>query len=209
MKRILFGLHFFIVLSFTGLALLSCNTNSKPENGQQVKITESSSPVSAKKSKERKQFTALVEAQIGGKELKMTSFDQAISTDVVLLDNGIQFRIDDTNKQSLQVNMYAPQFADKIPISISQQSAALSADEVSSSKTNSRLEVVIPSDPPVQGDTKILYEGSVSLDELTGSKLVVTFQGKGISYGDNRKNLFPMHGKIVLENFNVYDGRTK
>ncbi|MFV0593273.1 MAG: hypothetical protein ACK5M7_18005 [Draconibacterium sp.] len=206
MKQKLIRLSLLVLFSFVGTSFFSCGTKSKPANGQKVK-TEESAVAPVKKNKERKPFKEIVEAQIGDKELKMTDFDQELSADVVLLDNGIQLRLNDTEKRSILVNMYAPKLLKKIPISISRQMDALSPEEQATVDTKSKLSVVIPGNPPVQGDTKILLEGTVTLNELSDSKLVVTFSGEGFS--GNRDNRFSMSGKIVLESFNVYEARIK
>lgn len=157
---------------------------------------------------ERKKIIGLVEAQIGANKFTISEFDQNRSTDVTYLDNGIQFRLNGLDNKTVLVNMYAPEFFKKIPITISQQSSALKPEESYEVKTQSRLEINIPSERPVQGDVKVLYEGNVKLEELSENKLLITFSGNGIPQGSNNKNQFSMEGKIVLENFNVYDGRS-
>ena len=197
------------IISFIFLTLLmvACKNDAKSTQSKEVKTNDMTTIT--KKDKEKKIVTGLVEAQIDGKPFKMDNFDQKITTDVVFLDNGIQFRINDVNEQMILVNMYAPDLLKHIPIAISQQSSALKAGEAYKVKTHSRLEVEIPSGKYLQGDVKVLFQGTVALEELSENKLTVTFTGKGFANGSNKKNLFPMQGKIILENFNVYDGRTE
>ena len=202
MRQSLFMLSY-LVLLFS--LFFNCKNESQIEKEQQEVLH--SIPTATKKNEENKPIVGLVKVQIDGKSFRMTDFDQELTTDVTYLDNGVQFRIEDINKQTVLVNMYAPGLLQKIPITIAQQSSALDPEEAFSVKTQSRLEINIPSESPVQGDVKVLYEGTVSLEELTNSKLVVTFMGKGFSLGSNKKELFPMQGEIVLENFNVYDAR--
>ena len=204
MKNVYSLSSFVFTLLFTS-SFFNCKNETK-ENVKQETSTAVLSTVPTK-NKESKEVTGLVEAQIDGKSFKTSELDQKLTTDVTLLDNGIQFRINDVNKQSVLVNMYAPDLLKQVPITISQQSSALSPEDTFNVKTQSRLEINIPSEQPVQGDVKVLYEGTVTLAELSESKLVVTFSGKGFPNGSNKKSLFPMEGKIVLENFNVYDGR--
>ncbi|MEE1963604.1 hypothetical protein V1387_12990 [Allomuricauda taeanensis] len=158
----------------------------------------------AVKTKEPK---ATVRINLDGKALPWGTLDTKLSTNVVLLDNGLQFRLNDTDNRSVLVNLYAPDFFDQIPMRITQQTSALAPEEVYKVKTQSRLEVVVPSERPVQGDAKILYEGHVTLEEYSPLALTVTFQGKGLPLGASKTQLFPMEGKIVLENFEIYDAR--
>lgn len=187
------------------LLMAACKNDTKTGTKHDVKTNDMTTIT--KKDKEKKIVTGLVEAQIDGKPFKMDNFDQELTTDVVFLDNGIQFRINDVNKQMILVNMYAPDLLEHIPIVISQQSSALKVGEAYKVKTQSRVEVEIPSGKYLQGDVKVLFQGTVALEELSKNKLTVTFAGKGFNKGSNMKNLFPMQGKIILENFNVYDFR--
>lgn len=198
------------IISFIFLTLLmvACKNDAKSTQSKEVKTNDMTTIT--KKDKKKKVVTGLVEAQIDGKPFKMDNFDQKITTDVVFLDNGIQFRINDVNEQMILVNMYAPDLLKHIPIAISQQSSALKAGEAYKVKTHSRLEVIVPSGKHLQSDSKALYQGTVSLDELSENRLVVTFNGMGFSLGSTlKKELFPMQGKIILDSFNVYDFRTQ
>lgn len=194
-----------ISIIFLTLLMAACKNDTKTGTKHDVKTNDMTTIT--KKDKEKKIVTGLVEAQIDGKPFKMDNFDQELTTDVVFLDNGIQFRINDVNKQMILVNMYAPDLLEHIPIAISQQSSALKVGEAYKVKTQSRVEVEIPSGKYLQGDVKVLFQGTVALEELSKNKLTVTFAGKGFNKGSNKKNLFPMEGKIILENFNVYDFR--
>lgn len=191
------------------IAFFSCKNDSKSSSEATVKKAIEILPEKKTNEKTRKTVTINMEAVINGENFSLTDYDPVSSTDVVFLDNGIQFRINDVNKQGVLVNMYAPDLLKQIPITISQQTSALKPEEAYNVKTQSRLEVVIPSKNPVQGDTKVLYQGAVLLEELSENKLTVTFTGKGFALGSNKKSLFPMQGKIILENFNVYDYRMK
>ncbi|NCO64429.1 MAG: hypothetical protein GW839_00020 [Flavobacteriales bacterium] len=199
---------FHITLIFmVSMTFFSCKSDIKTSSEETVKTTISETSKKEKNEKTRKTATINMEAVINGENFSLTDYDPVSSTDVVFLDNGIQFRINDVNKQGVLVNMYAPDLLKQIPITISQQTSALKPEEAYNIKTQSRLEIVIPSKSPVQGDTKVLLQGTVSLEALSENKLTVIFTGNGFALGSNKKNLFPMQGKIVLENFNVYDGR--
>jgi len=193
-----------ILLLFLFVSCKDKSTKTTPS----PKVTEKSKPMPTQEADiNTKTPSIMVEATINGMAFALTQIDLKKSTDVVLLDNGIQFRVNDTVNQVVLVNLYAPDFFKNIPISITQQTAALAPEEAFKVKTQSRVEFVIPSEPAVQGDTKVLYEGVVTLSAYSPSKLAITFQGKGLSLGSRKNELFPMQGKIVFENFTVYDNR--
>ncbi|MDD3720990.1 MAG: hypothetical protein PHW92_00685 [Lutibacter sp.] len=197
-----------IVLIVMTFALINCkneaqNSSNKDDDNNEV----STSSKSNNKSDQRKVPTGIVKVQFDGETVEFTDFDPNMTTDVTYLDNGIQFRINSKNDQSVLVNMYSPKLLKKIPITISQQTYALQGEEGFKVETQSRLEVFIPSNPPNKRDSKVLYEGTVTLSELSENKLVVTFSGTGLPIGDSKTDFFPLEGKIVLENFNVYDFR--
>jgi len=54
-----------------------------------------------------------------------------------------------------------------------------------------------------------LYNGEVILKEFTEERIVILFEGQGFPVGVNqgKSKLFPMKGKIVIENYNTYDSR--
>ena len=197
-----------IVITLLCFAVVSCKNDAQNSPSTEAGASEiSRSSKSEKKSKEKKILTGIVEVQFDGQTVSFTDFDQNMSTDVTYLDNGIQFRINSVNNQSVLVNMYAPDFFKKIPITISQQIYALTPEEYTRIKTQSKVEVTIPSVPENKRDFKVLFEGTVTLSELSENRLVVTFSGTGLPKGDSRDDFFPFAGKIVLENFNVYDFR--
>ena len=193
---------------FLMLATLSCKNESK--NGANTEDADNEMPYPSKKIKEsdeRKVPTGTVNVQFDGESASFTAFDPNMTTDVTYLNNGIQFRIISVTNQSVLVNMYAPDFLKKIPITISQQSYALEGQAGYKVETQSRLEVTIPNNPVQKRDAKVLYEGTVTLNELSENRLVVTFSGTGLPIADSKTDFFPLSGKIVLENFNVYDFR--
>ena len=53
------------------------------------------------------------------------------------------------------------------------------------------------------------YKGDVILKEYTDKKIIINFKGEGFPVGSNIKKdkLFPMEGSIVIEDYNIYDGR--
>lgn len=197
-----------IFLALFAMALVGCKNDNKKSSDKEAGSHEA--PFSSKsknKSEERKVIKGNVEVTFDGQTVNFSDFDQNMSTDVTYLNNGIQFRLNSVKKQSILVNMYAPDFFNKIPITISQQTYALSVKEFDKVKTQSKLEVIIPSTPEKKRDFKVLYEGTVTLNELSENRLVVIFSGTGLPLGDSKDDFFPFEGKIVLESFNVYDFR--
>lgn len=208
MKTNIFKIKNLIFSTLLAVVLVSCKNEAQNVSNEETGAGEISHGSRSKESSdERKTIKGKVEVQFDGQTASFTDFDQNISTDVVYLDNGIQFRINSLNNQSVLVNLYSPDFFKKIPITISQQSYALPLKESFNVKTQSRLEVTIPSIPENKRDYKVLYEGTVTLNELSENRLVVTFSGTGLPIGDSKTDFFPLEGKIVLESFNVYDMR--
>ena len=198
----------FMLSTLLCFALVSCKNDAQNSSNEAADTNHVSRPSKSKKqSEERKLIKGIVEVQYDGQTASFSDFDQNMSTDVVYLDNGIQFRFNSTNNQSVLVNMYAPDFFKKIPITISQQTYALPPGESANVKTQSRLEVIIPTVPENKRDFKVLYKGTVTLNELSENRFVVTFSGTGLPIADSKDDFFPFEGKIVLESFNVYDFR--
>ena len=52
-----------------------------------------------------------------------------------------------------------------------------------------------------------LIQGDVILKEFTDDKIIIRFNGQGFRVGASTSNLFPMEGEIIIENYNIYDGR--
>ncbi|WP_419211515.1 hypothetical protein ACNR9Q_12300 [Maribacter sp. X9] len=200
MKRMIITFLVFTTL----IGALGCKNQEKqpsPVGQSPIQTVEKTEAVKTKAPK------ATVSINLDGQALPWGVLDTKRSTDVTLLDNGLQFRLNDTDNRSVLVNLYAPDFFNQIPIRITQQTSALAPEDVYKVKTQSRLEVLVPSEYPVQGDAKVLYEGDVTLEQYSRSALTVTFQGKGLPLGASKTQLFPMEGKIVLENFEIYDAR--
>ncbi|MBD0779281.1 hypothetical protein HPE56_15885 [Maribacter sp. ANRC-HE7] len=193
------------------LLLFSCKENARKNTDVNTNNTVPQSMNKEKKANTRKTAIVNVEADISGKKFSLTEYNPEASTDVVFLNGGLQFRIHDYQNKSVLVNLYSPEIFAKLPITITQQSLALPPKEAATSKTQSRIEILIPSPQHFQGDNKILYEGSVTLEELSTTKILINFDGKGIAHGARKKteNLFPMKGRIKLENFSIYDTRMK
>ncbi|WP_273273028.1 hypothetical protein [Maribacter polysiphoniae] len=196
---------------FISIQLCSCKENAQKNTDVNTNDTVPQSITKEKKENTRKTAIVNIEADISGKKFSLTEYNPETSTDVVFLDGGLQFRIHDYQNKSVLVNIYSPEMFAKLPLTITRQSLALPPKEAATSKTQSRLEILIPSPQHFQGDNKILYEGSVTLEELSTTQILINFDGKGIAHGARKKteNLFPMKGRIKLENFSIYDARMK
>lgn len=211
MKTNTYRIKNLIILILMLIALVNCKNENKNSTNQEADGDEETfSSKSNNDSEERTSIKGMVEVIFDGETVKFTEFDQTISTDVTFLDNGIQFRLNSPDQKSILMNMYSPDFFNKkLPITISQQSHAIPLEDYEKVKTQSRLEAYIPSNPIDKRDQKILYEGTVTLNELSEDRLVVTFSGTGVPLADSIDNFFPFEGKIVLESYNVYDFRQK
>lgn len=208
MRKHIYKFRRLLMVVFLTVSLYGCkNELRNPANTEVSDNDRSYSSKKIKSSDERKVPTGTVNVQFDGESASFTDFDPNMTTDVTFLDNGIQFVITSMKKEAVLVNMYAPEFFKKIPITISQQSYAIPVGESFEVKTQSRLEVTIPNNPVHKRDTKVLYEGTVTLSELSENRLVLTFSGTGLPIADSKTDFFPLSGKIVLENFNVYDFR--
>lgn len=185
------------------LAIIGCKDKTIPKKDSHTE----QHPYPTKERAVPKEPTAEVTLMINNEALSWGALDPQKTSPVTLMDNGLLFRLNDIHGHMVLLNLYAPDFFTKVPLTITQQTAALAPKEVNTVTTQSRLEVVVPSERPVQGDTKVLYEGSVTVEEFSPSKLKVHFQGKGFALGGTKTRLFPMEGTLVLEAFESYDAR--
>lgn len=205
MKTILYTTYLLIIL----LSLFSCKEKAQKNIDLKTNNTVPQLISKQKKANTRKTASVSIEADVNGEKFRLTEYNPEVSTDVVFLDGGLQFRVNDYQKKSVLVNLYAPEMFAILPLTISPQSLALPPKEVATSKTQSRLQILIPSPQQLQGDNKVLYEGSVTIEELSETKILINFKGMGIALGARKitENLFPMKGQIKLENFSIYDAR--
>lgn len=189
--------------------LVSCKSETKTTNETAVKTA---APETSKKKRNettRKTANVSIEAVINGENFSLATYNPERSTDVVYMENAVQFRITDFDGQSVMVNMLSPKIFKQIPLTITQQTAALPIKEVNGTKEQSKLSFDFKSDDPGTAKTYEMYDGELILEEFSDTKIVITFNGIGFRYGINNKegNLFPMQGKIVTENFSINDFR--
>lgn len=86
-------------------------------------------------------------------------------------------------------------------------------EQITTKQKRSRVHIRIPGDPQKEGDAKLLYKGTVVLEKFTNDMIVVSFNGTGFPKDIDPKSprykdkLFPMEGKIIIEDYNIYDNR--
>jgi hypothetical protein len=189
--------------------LFSCKNETKTSSETAVKTT--IPEMSKKKRKEDARKTAIVniEAVVNGENFSLTKYNTEKSTDVVYQNNAVQFRITDFDGQSVMVNLQSPEMFGNKPITIRQQTVALPIKEVHGTKTQSKLTFEFKSNDPAIPIIYEMYDGELVVEEFSETKIVITFDGRGSRWGidDNERNLFPMKGKIITENFSVNDFR--
>lgn len=189
--------------------LISCK-NDKAETNITKEATEVSSVKKNKGDKTKKNTIIKVDATINNKKINIDAIDPKYNSVVVLLNDAIQFKYTDFNNQVVLVNIFDEKIHHTIPNTFSQQVSALPfKEQMTSKEKRSRLEIVIPSKPVKQGDAIVFYQGDVILKEYTDKKIIINFKGEGFPVGSNIKKdkLFPMEGSIVIEDYNIYDGR--
>jgi len=186
------------------------NENSDPKNKTNIVIEDSKSSLRKKKDEIKKATTIKVDASINGKKIIIDKIDPKYNSVVVLLNDGLQLKYTDMNNRVTMVHVFDSAIYKGTPITFSQQVSALTPEEqMTSKKKRSLVEIVIPSKPQRIGDRAMFYKGDVVLEEFTDEKIVVKFKGEGFPTGSNnaKNKLFPMEGTIVVENYNIYDGR--
>ena len=189
--------------------LSSCKNDTKTNSETTVKTTIPETSKNKKKEDTRKTAIVNIEAVVNGKDFSLTKYNPEKSTDVVYLNNAVQFRISDFDGQSVLVNLQSPEMFKQKPITIRQQTVALPIKEVQGTKEQSRLTFDYKSDNPAIPIIYELYDGELVVTEFSDTKIVITFNGRGSLWGSTNKkaNLFPMQGKIVMKNFTINDFR--
>lgn len=179
------------------------NTNSVKEA--------SNTPSKKKRDDTKKNTTVKVDATIKGVKFNMDQIiDPKLNYFVVLLNEGIQFKYTDTNNQVVLVHLYDPSIYESTPNSFTQQIATLPREEQVNVKVKGSKLSISTADKELRSlNFTELLEGNVILQEFTDDKISIGFKGKGFSVGSNnaKSKLFPMEGTIVVEDYNVADGR--
>ncbi|MFD2916592.1 hypothetical protein [Psychroserpens luteus] len=202
-------LSYFIIVLLLVFNLNSCNSDTKTTTETAVKTTAPETPKKKRNETTRKTANVSIEAVVNGENFSLKTYNPEKSTDVVYLNNAVQFRITDFDGQSVMVNLLSPDMFKKKPLTISQQTAALPIKEVHGTKEQSKLSFDFKSNDPGTAKTYEMYDGELVVEEFSDTKIVITFNGRGFRYGSINKeaNLFPMKGKLVTENFSINDFR--
>lgn len=206
---------FNLLIILLSILFISCNENkTEIKKSNENEISKTTVKKEKKEKKGKKLAKVTVDAIIKGENFTLNAIDFKKSGEVVYLNDGLQFKFVDVNDQLVLVNIFSPEIHKTTPITFSQQISALSVKEQASTRMKrSRLEIVIPTERKLESDSKIFYDGNVVLEEFTDDKIVVSFKGKGFTRNLNPSSssfedkLFPMEGKIIVENFKTYDGR--
>lgn len=192
-----------------GLLLFSCKEAVKNSNNPVVETTVNQPATKKKKDNTRKIAKVNIKATVNGQDFNLTEYNPEKSTDVIYQNNAVQFRITDFSGQSVQVNLQSPDMFSQKPFTIRQQTAALPIQEVHGTKEQSKLSFDFKSEDPAVPIIYEMYDGELVVEKFSDTKIVITFNGSGFPYGANNKEakLFPMHGRIVTENFSINDFR--
>tara|TARA_R110000868_G_scaffold74718_4_gene216212 strand:- start:987 stop:1616 length:630 start_codon:yes stop_codon:yes gene_type:complete len=194
---------------FISLLLFSCKEEVKKSNSPVIETSVPKTVPKKKKENTRKIAKVNIKAIVNGQDFNLTAYNSEKSTDVIYQNNAVQFRITDFNGQSVQVNLQSPDMFSQKSITIRQQTAALPIKEVHGTKEQSKLSFDFKSDNPAIPLIYEMFDGELVVEEFSDTKIVITFNGRGFRWGINNKeaNLFPMHGRIVTENFSINDFR--
>ncbi len=202
-----------ILILFTFIILLPGCGNDKSDTKIKTNNVEevSKTPSKKKKDQTKKNTIVKVDATINGEKIIIDQIiDPKLNHVVVLANEGIRFDYKDMNKQSVFVNLFDQKIYQNTPNTFTQQIAALPREEQVPLKVKGSKLSILSTDKEGRplGHSE-LFEGDVVLLEFTDNKISIRFKGKGFPVGSNNKKnkLFPMQGTIVLENYNIYDGR--
>lgn len=201
MKTIYTQSLFFLMLC---PVLISCG-----QDKSNSKNTTEASDISSKKKEATDKITTVnVSAIIDGKKVLFDKNDPKYKSVVVLLNDAIQLKFTDTKSQVVIVHLYDAKIHESSPITFTSQVASLPRKEQVSVKVKaSMLSISHTSDEErINLNSSELMEGDVVLHEFSDDKISINFKGNGFTAGA-KKNLFPMEGEIIIENYNIYDGR--
>lgn len=200
-----------LIILLTVAACKNETVKNKPMPINKLKTSTIKEASTTKKEKmDKKNTIVLVDANIDGKEIVFDKVNPKYSNLVVLFNDFIQLKYTDMNGKIVLVHLYDSEIYNKTPNSFEKQVATLSRSEQANVKVkSSKLSFTIPGTKPGSLHIKELYNGEVILKEFTDERMVIIFEGQGFPVGVNqgKSKLFPMKGKIVIENYNTYDSR--
>ena len=200
-----------LILICLFIALISCGNDNSNINIKDKNVKESVSARSEKNEKTNANTSVFVEAIIDGEKIIFDDYDPKYKSVVVLFNESIQLKFTDINNKTVLVHLYDSKLYDSSPITFSQQIASLPREEQVLVKVKaSKLSI----SNTLNDEGKIvsiseLIDGNLILKEFTETKIVITFKGNGFLVGANnaKDKLFPMEGKIIIENYSIYDAR--
>ena len=200
-----------LIILLTVAACKNETVKNKPMPINKLKTSTFKEASTTKKEKMVKKNTiVLVDANIDGKEIVFDKVNPKYSNLVVLFNDFIQLKYTDMNGKIVLVHLYDSEIYNKTPNSFEKQVATLSRSEQANVKVkSSKLSFTIPGTKPGSLHIKELYNGEVILKEFTEERIIILFEGQGFPVGVNqgKSKLFPMKGKIIIENYNTYDSR--
>jgi len=207
-----------ILILFAMIAILpGCGndkSDTKTSTNNKIETSISKTQVVKKKKKNKdktkKNTIVTIDATIEGNEIVFDKVNPKYNNLVVLFNDFIQLKYTDMNGMIVLVHLYDSEIYNKTPNNFEKQVATLSRKEQANVKVkSSKLSFTIPGTKPGSLHIKELYNGEVILKEFTEEGIVIIFEGQGFPVGVNqgKSKLFPMQGKIVIENYNIYDAR--
>jgi len=199
-----------IILTFFIISCSQSKTESKNENNNENKVLKTPAKKKQKKDKTKKNTIVTIDATIEGNEVVFDQINPKYSNLVVLFNDLIQLKYTDIKNQVVLVHLHDVNLYKSTPIIFTQQIAALPPKEQVLVKVKgSKLSFSITNNEGEIVGMPELYQGEVILKEFTEERIVILFEGEGFPVGVNngKSKLFPMQGKIVIENYNTYDSR--
>lgn len=201
-----------ILILFALIVILPGCGNDKSDAKVKTNSLKEELNFSSKKKKDetKKNTTVKVHVTVNQEKIIIDQIDPKHYNLVVFMNEGIQFKFTDFNNQVVLVHLYDPDIYKSTPNSFKQQIAALPPKEQALVKVKgSKLSISTSNKELRSLNISELFEGDVILQEFTENRISLSFKGKGFSVGINnaKSNLFPMEGNIVIENYNIHDGR--
>ncbi len=201
---------FAMILILSGCGNDKSDTKTSTNNEIETSILKTQVVKEKKKDKTKKNTGVTIDATIEGGKIVFDQVNPKYSNLVVLFNDFIQLKYTNMNGIIVLVHLYDSEIYNKTPNNFEKQVTTLSRSEQANVKVkSSKLSFTLPGTKPGSLNIKELYNGEVILKEFTEERIVILFEGEGFPVGVNngKSKLFPMKGKIVIENYNTYDSR--
>lgn len=201
---------FAMIVILSGCGNDKSDTKTSTNNEIETSILKTQVVKEKKKDKTKKNTGVTIDATIEGNEVVFDKVNPKYNNLVVFFNDFIQLKYTDMNGKIVLVHLYDSEIYNKTPNNFEKQVTTLSRSEQANVKVkSSKLSFTLPGTKPGSLNIKELYNGEVILKEFTEERIVILFEGQGFSVGVNKgkSKLFPMKGKIVIENYNTYDSR--